>query len=337
MFSGDELTETIDKYKNHPNVLGWIIANEPNLMIGGDGQAVPADAKIYDAIGDIVEYIHQHDKNHPATVAFAFTASLVEDVTTALTHAPSLDFISLQAYGALPAIPDVIKQLSLDLPFMVTEYGPLGHWEMPATAWGREIEEPSGVKAVGMVERMQTTLLNDASGKLIGSFAFLWGQKQERTPTWYGMFVASGERTAVVDELTRIWTGDYPDNRAPSAWRITLDDKQPTDSIRLKPGQHVVARVDVEDPENDPLDVRWQLMREVVTRSQGGHTELEPASVPLEINPIAYGKGYISTDFITLNEPGEYRLFAYVTDNQGGVATANFPFLVEAAQNAAGD
>ncbi|MEE9318958.1 MAG: hypothetical protein V3U76_00785 [Granulosicoccus sp.] len=329
----NKVTATVDKYKNHPNVLGWIIVNEPNLMIGSDGQAAPVNAKVYNAIGDIVEYIHKHDSNHPATIAFAFTASLAEDIKTALARAPALDFISLQAYGALPAIPDVIQQLSLDRPFMVTEYGPLGHWEMPSTDWGREIEEPSGVKATGMVERMQGTLLNDASGKLIGSFAFLWGQKQERTPTWYGMFVASGERTAMVDELTRIWTGEYPENRVPSAWRITLDNKQPTDSIRLTPGQQVTVRVDVDDPENDPLDVRWQLMTEVVTRSQGGHIELEPASVPLTFEPTEHGKGYVSTKTIAPDEPGEYRLFAYATDNQGGVATANIPFLLEAVMD----
>ena len=123
---------------------------------------------------------------------------------------PSLDFVSLQAYGALSAIPERVAAMPGDWPFMITEYGPLGHWEMPATDWGREIEEPSGLKARGMRERMEPVILSDSTGRLIGSFAFLWGQKQERTPTWYGLFTADGARTASVDELTRWWTGHYP-------------------------------------------------------------------------------------------------------------------------------
>ena len=57
------------------------------------------------------------------------------------------------------------------MPFMVTEYGPLGFWEKPSTEWGREIEEPSGVKAKGMATRIQLGIVNNQSGKLIGNYA----------------------------------------------------------------------------------------------------------------------------------------------------------------------
>lgn len=329
----ESVIAVINKYKDHPSLLGWIIANEPNLLIGSDGQLKPANPKVYDAIGAIVAYIHKHDTNHPATIAFAFTPSLAQDIQTALKRVDSLDFISFQAYGALPAIPGFVKEQSIDHAFMVTEYGPLGHWEMPATAWGREIEEPSGVKAAGIVARSEPTLHNDTTGHLIGSFAFLWGQKQERTPTWYGMFISSGERTSIVDELTLMWTGEYPTNRAPSAWSISIDKKQATESVHLLPDQHAVVRIDVDDPEGDPIETRWELMTEVLDRSQGGHAEVEPVRLAQTFESAGSGDDYSSATFVAPAEPGEYRLFAYVFDGHGGVATANFPFEVKLETN----
>ena len=324
----EDVTAFIDHYKDDPVILGWILANEPNLMIDDSGQTVPADAAVYEALGDILDYIRANDPNHPATVAFAFTPSLDADIAAALGHMPSLDFVSLQAYGALSAIPERVAAMPGDWPFMITEFGPLGHWEMPATDWGREIEEPSGLKARGMNQRMEPVVKSDATGRLIGSFAFLWGQKQERTPTWYGLFTARGERTASVDELTRWWTGQYPDNRAPSAWSIVLDGKSATDSVRLQPGKQAEVTVTLDDPEAERLVLRWELMREVEERSDGGHFEAEPARVPLELIEQNASAEKASVRFTTPAEPGDYRLYLYATDAHGGAATANFPFLV---------
>ncbi len=322
------LKASIDRYKSHPSLLGWIIANEPNLMIDASGAAVQPNPAVYDAMGDVLDYIHEQDPNHPATVAFAFTATLADDVRLALESMPSLDFLSLQAYGALPVIASFISELNLDLPYMITEYGPLGHWEMPATQWGREIEEPSGVKAAGMVERMSKAGLDNPQGKLLGGFAFLWGQKQERTPTWYGLFTADGSRTAAVDELTRLWTGQYPEQRAPSAWSLTLNDQQTGASVSLEPGATVTASLQASDPERDALSISWEVMSEVQERSHGGHFEAQPEAVEVAFSDKTRVEDRYGVTLVTPKQPGHYRLYAWAHDGQGGVATANFPFLV---------
>lgn len=41
----------------------------------------------------------------------------------------------------------------------------------------------------------------------LGSYVFLWGQKQEVTATWYGMFLASGEKLPTVDAVCYAWSG----------------------------------------------------------------------------------------------------------------------------------
>ena len=326
-----DVLDFVERHADDPAVLGWILANEPNLAFAPDGSPRPADPRVYDAIGALARDIAARDPNHPLTVAFAFTATLAADVAAALERVPELDIVSFQGYGALPAIPAAADASAPDRPFMITEFGPLGHWEMPATDWGREIEEPSGVKAAGIVERMTPTVLEDATGRLVGAFAFLWGWKQERTPTWYGLFVEGEGRTAAVDELSRAWRGRYPENRAPAAASITLDGRAPTASVRVTPAADVVARVVVTDPEGDPVETRWELRREVGERSDGGKFEAGAPVVGLgPVASVSRGDEHALT-FPAPDEPGEYRLFAYARDGHGGVATANVPFLVDAA------
>jgi hypothetical protein len=66
--------------------------------------------------------------------------------------------------------------------------------EVPLTQWGAPIENNSTVKAGFYKERYQNSIL-PLKGQCLGSFVFLWGQKQERTPTWYGTFLEDGQAT----------------------------------------------------------------------------------------------------------------------------------------------
>lgn len=316
--------QTVRRYKDHPALLAWVVANEPNLLFNEDGSLAEVNPGVYMAINDMIEYIHREDPNHPVTYTFAGASEA--HIKTALKYTPAVDFISVQLYGDVGALPQIIAGHNIDKPYMVTEYGAIGHWERPATAWGREIEEPSGVKARTMAERMQRAFAGNPTGKVIGSYAFLWGQKQERTPTWYGMFNPDGKPNARVDELARFWTGQYPDNRAPLAFDIRLNDQPATASVSVKPGQLVRARVEVQEPDGDPLDYRWELRKEVQQRSQGGAFEQAPQALRLRI----VGRSPGELTFYAPEQEGEYRLFSYTYDGKGKVGNANFPFLVSA-------
>ena len=321
------VTNAIEKYKNHPNILLWVINNEPNLLYDEQGQLKNVNPKVYAAMGDIIDHIHKIDPNHPVT--FSLAGHNPKDIAQVLKYAPNIDILAVQSYGSLVTLPASIAESNVDKPYMVTEFGPVGHWELPSTDWGREIEEPSAVKAAGMAKRMQDVILDDKTGKIIGSFVFFWGQKQERTPTWYGMFNESGEQTARIDELTRIWTGKYPDNRAPQSKAITIDDTQAVKNIRLKPGQPATVKVHVSDPQGDLLTHKWVLMNEVATRSQGGHFEAKPAILTLQIITSDIQTDFVEMTFSAPDEEGEYRLFNYAYDGKNKVGNANIPFLVE--------
>lgn len=319
----EKIKKDILKYKDHPSLLCWVVGNELNLLIKEDGSLGMVNPKVYDALADIVDFIHEVDPHHPVTTTFA-AGAFGDHIKPMLERCPQIDFLSYQVYNGLATLPEQEQANNLDIPFLVTEFGPKGHWEMPSTSWGREIEENSTLKADGLRDRLKKGFTEDTSGRNMGGFAFVWGQKQERTPTWYGMFNKDGKATAVVDELTLYWSGAYPSNRAPAVNSMTLDGKVGTDNIALQPNKAYASKVVALDYEGDPLNYKWELMKEVDVRSQGGAHEVEPDYV--ELNITTNEKGMIQ--FRSPSEKGEYRLFCYIYDKEK-VGNANIPFVVK--------
>lgn len=310
----------VKKYKDHPNVLCWVLGNELNLLFNDDGSLKEVNPKVYDAVADMVDYIHKEDPNHPVTTTFAGVIN--DHLETALKRIPELDIVSVQVYGDLETVEERMRKTGISKPYMVTEFGPKGFWEMPKTDWNREIEEVSGPKADGIFNRIQKGIVRNTSGKCLGGFAFEWGQKQERTPTWYGMFHKDGSQTETIDNLTKLWTGSYPENRAPRVDSIVLDGKKSIHNIRLKPNRKYTSKVYAYDHDGDKLTYKWVVSKEVDIRSQGGEKEIEPSLIDVKI--IEHNDVFT---FITPKE-GEYRVFAYVYDSKGKAGGGNIPFLV---------
>lgn len=319
----EELKKQVLEFKDHPNLLCWVAGNELNLLFDDKGGLKLVNPKTYIALNELVQFIHEVDPNHPVTTTFA--GGMKEHVDLCRKHCPDLDFLSYQVYGGLADIHKMAREAAPDMPFVVTEFGPMGHWEMPATSWGREIEEPSAAKAQGYAGRMKAAFGENPDGICLGGFAFLWGQKQERTPTWYGVLGKNGETTATVDELTKIWTNAYPSNRAPSVDQIFIDGNGPMDNVTVSPSSQHTATVNISDPENAELDIRYVIMSEVRERSDGGAFEKEPEEIVFKHSLNENG----NLVFTAPQEEGDYRLFVYAYDQDRKMGYSNIPFYVK--------
>ena len=120
------IKEEVLKYKDHPALLTWIIGNELNFDY--------KNPRVYDVVNDISKMIHEIDPNHPTTTTIAgISESLLEVIEE---RAPDLDFISFQVYGQLYELQDFIKDMDFTAPYFITEWGAIGHWEVPKTEWG---------------------------------------------------------------------------------------------------------------------------------------------------------------------------------------------------------
>ncbi len=307
----------VRKYKDHPALLLWGVGNEYELEY--------SNTKVWKAVNDIARMVHLEDPNHPtSTVTAGTNAEKLKFVMSELTE---IDIYGINTYGDISSVAEVLKAGGFERPYMITEWGPNGHWESPKTRWGSSIEQTSTEKAKVYHDRY-LNFIEAKKNQCIGSFAFLWGQKQEYTSTWYGLFNEEGIQTEAIDQLQFCWSGSYPDNRAPSVEKVLIDDKELTKDLVLEPYNKHLFKVFASDPNNDKLHFRWELYPESTDLKSGGDAESKP--------PLVYGKlkGNKSNS-VQLKVPtieGRYRLFVEIKDNEK-VAYTNIPFYVEMNPN----
>jgi hypothetical protein len=318
----EEARQTVEKLKNHPALLMWGVGNEVELGVKPEDRPL-----VWKALEDLARMVKQTDGKHPVIVVLAGIGG--GKLAELNQHCPSIDAIGVNAYGAMLMVPETLRKEGWQRPYVVTEFGPRGHWEVAKTPWGLPIEDNSTQKADFYLKAYQHTVAGQPN--CLGSYVFLWGQKQEKTHTWYGMFLPEGNRTASVDALSYAWTGKWPADRCPrigpGAIRIAREASPAENATRIfAPGTTLRATFDVSDPESKPLTIRWDLRKDVSDNpSTGGDRE---ASTP----PIEGAVVDAAANPATLRlpaAPGNYRIFAYAIDPAGNSATANLALRVE--------
>ena len=120
------------KYKDHPALLGWGIGNELNLRY--------TNKKVWDAVDDIAKMIKELDGNHITTTMLAGIGK--DEVDYIKNNCPNIDFLSIQMYGDVINLKQRIDDAGYKGPYLVTEWGATGHWEMPSTEWGSLLNKP---------------------------------------------------------------------------------------------------------------------------------------------------------------------------------------------------
>ena len=310
----EEVRAAVRKYKDHPSVLIWGLGNEMESYVGTENAV-----RVWKELNELAKIIKEEDPRHPVmtVIAGADTGKIKE----IMKYYPSIDILGINAYLGAGGAGGTLKGLGWTKPFIMTEYGPVGHWQAPKAPWGAAIE-PSGNEKAANYYATLSTLMENKEGLCLGSYAFLWGNKQETTSTWYGMLLSTGEKLPPVDALVRGWSGKWPANRCPKLESIEF----PVALKKGKPGEKVKASAKVKDPDGDSLKYEWTVMAESKDLRGGGDEESVPASFPECIKVGTEGSDLT----LTLPEKkGTYRLFLVVRDGRGAATTANFPFGVE--------
>lgn len=305
----ETVRKVILRYRDSPALLTWALGNEMEV-----GEQDNAD--MWAAIEDLARMAHALDPNHPTMTVVAEIGG--DKVAQINAHCPDIDIVGINSYGGGPSIGDRYKAAGGVKPYILTEYGPPGVWEMKANAWGA-VPEPSSTTKAGSYRATYEKSIA-AQPLCLGSYAFTWGHKQEATATWFGLLLPDGSRLGATDALTQLWTGKPPAHPCPVITGLTVAGPD-----QVPPGATVQATLDASDPQKDPVTVQWVLQADAVTYHTGGGAE---GALPIYPEAIVSSSPSAATIQMPIHKGG-YRLFAYVRDTHGGAAVANVPLFVQ--------
>lgn len=311
----EEILAVVRLLRDHPAVLIWGLGNETEGFERPEGNPL-----VWTELDRLAQLIKAEDPLHPVCTVIAGPGA--SKLASFERYCPHVDILGVNAYRDALHIPDALARAGVTRPFLLTEFGPTGHWEVRSTPWGVPVEPAGHDKARTYLETYRDILTRTA-GRCLGTFAFLWGHKQEVTPTWYGMFLPTGEKTAAVDAMTLAWSGHEPEALCP---RIANLQSALVEAV-APPGRDYEVRADFSGAAPGVLIIDWRVCAESADRRIGGDPENAPPEWPGCVVSVAESGSHVVIR--TPGTPGPYRLFVYARDGRGGGAASNFPFLVE--------
>ncbi|MFN8254399.1 MAG: glycoside hydrolase family 2 TIM barrel-domain containing protein [Bacteroidales bacterium] len=311
----NEIIEIVKKIKDHPAVLMWAIGNELDYI----PPLKPFNPKVWDAINQAAKAIKEIDPNHPVMTVIG--TSMMEKVADIVKQCPDIDLLGINTYGDIYTLPETLKKYGWGKPYLISEWGPDGYWEVKRTSWGAPYEQTDREKYNCYRDKYLKAINNE---NCLGSYVFYWYHKQETTHTWFSMFNKNGLETPLPGLMKELWTGFPPENLSPVVDSLNIDEFFRYQDIILKSGSKHKAKVSVYDKEGDSPEIKWEIRPEAVYASYAGQGEKEPKPIPdLVMNT---GK---ETVFKAPAKEGAYRLFVYAYDNNSHYSSSNLPFLVK--------
>lgn len=313
------IAATIQRYYQHPALLFWVVGNELHLMRRNN-------VKMWKEVNELSRLIHAIDKYHPTTTILAAFPSKSYQPTQIKFFAPDLDFYSLNIYEFATRIKRESESYvwGFDKPMLVSEWSGDPYWACPHTEWDAVIEPNSTANAAVLLHN-EHLIFKANEDKCIGGYVFYWGQKQERTHTFFSLILDGKYKTQALENIQYIWTKTWPAKFAPRLDSFAITSAH-TKGEYLPADSLFTAYISAKDPEQMPMSMRWEIRSEGYYAGKvGGDSEDTTHLIDHSAAGIPYSTSF---SFRTPEEPGQYRLFVYVYDMDEYVTTANIPLYI---------
>ncbi|MFD9003286.1 discoidin domain-containing protein [Streptomyces sp. NPDC059582] len=296
----NEFPQWVQTYKDNPGVLMWDVGNESVLGLQNcySGAELEKQRDAYTTlVNDITKKIHAVDPNHPVTSTDAWVGAW----PYYKRNAPDLDLYAVNAYNAVCDIKAAWQQGGYTKPYIVTETGPAGEWEVPDDANGVPLEPADRAKADGYTRAWGC--VTGHQGVALGATMFHYGTEYDFGGIWFNLLPA-GQRRLSYYAVKRAYGGDTSrDNTPPVITDLTVEG----DAGKVQAGRDLVLSVRATDPEGDRISY------EVLDNSM--YIDQSKNLTPLPFTDLGGGRLKVSAP----DRPGVWKVYVKATDGRGNV------------------
>ena len=314
----NEIKAIVLRYKNFPYILFWNIGNELSFSY--------KNKKVWKAVNDIAKMAHDISPNQLTTTIIGDSPIEQAVISEIKNNCPEIDVLGINQYGGIENVSTDLSRYGWEKPYIYTEWGATAYWQTLRNKWDMPVEETSSAKARVFKSRYENAILKQ-NDKCLGSYVYCWGSKQERTNTWNGMFLESGQQLEMVDVMEFFWKGKWPVQLAPGIDSLHINDKRPETAIDLYPGTNHEAEFIFIQNKNNAYRMEWHMYTEPEKYNRyGGWVEAKPQEVTVQFTKVKSNNRIV---FTAPTKEGSYRLFVTIFGEQNKAATANIPFHVK--------
>ena len=300
------IVQWVNTYKNNPGVLMWDVGNEVLLTTQDHytGAAIEQERDAYAAyVNQIADAIHAADPNHPVTSTDAWTGAW----PYYKAYAPDLDLYALNSYGAVCDAKATWAAGGYTKPYILTEGGPAGEWEVPNDVNGEPTEPTEVQKAQGYTTSWGC--ITNQPGITFGGTEFNYGIEDDFGGVWLNVD-PDGLHTLAASAVEQMYTGHPATNVAPTISNLVVTPKS-----TVAAGGTFTVSANVTDPEND--GIRYNVM--LNSKYVDGATAL------------TYANFTQSGNTFTVQAPrttGVFKVYLYAYDGHGNVGIETQSFKV---------
>ncbi|MEV0096895.1 discoidin domain-containing protein [Streptomyces sp. NPDC050738] len=240
-----EFAKWVDAYKSHTATLMWNVGNESVLGLQNcySGTELENQRNAYTSfVNDVAKKIHSIDPDHPVTSTDAWTGAW----PYYKRNAPDLDLYSMNSYNKVCDVQNDWKAGGYTKPYIITETGPPGEWEVPNDVNGIPDEPTDVQKAAGYTKAWNCITAH--AGVALGGTLFHYGTEHDFGGVWFNL-VSGNVRRLSYYAVKKAYTGSNAgDNTPPVISNMTVSP-----ATSAPAGKEFTVQANISDPNNDTI------------------------------------------------------------------------------------
>jgi hypothetical protein len=304
----NEIIARVNALKGYQGLLLWDVGNEVILTMQDFGlsAAVVEQRRIAYAqfVNELALAIHAADPNHPVTSTDAWTGAW----PYYKTYAPALDLLAVNSYGAIGGVKQDWINGSYSKPYIVTEGGPAGEWEVPNDVNGVPTEPTDLQKRAGYSASWNAILAHP--GVALGATEFHYGLENDFGGVWLNTFTGGWRRLGYY-ALKQAYSGQPAANTPPEITAMTVSGQ-----TSVPAGGQFTVTVTATDPNGDPIRYNLMYSNKHITGGTGFQHVVFTQT----------GNGAFTA--VAPQQMGVWKVYVYAYDGKGNVGIETRSFKV---------